>query len=96
MNKSALHLIWQDSRKWILLDILVFILGIEAIIRTLYTTFTYTSTETVAKSAYMFNLHFDGWDILRLIIGVYLTVTSVKNFKKYYHQYKELTANQLS
>jgi hypothetical protein len=84
MNKSALHLIWQDSRKWILLDVLSFILGVQSIIKTLYTTFTYTSTETAAKSAYMFNLHFDGWDILRLIIGVYLTVTSVKNFKKSY------------
>ena len=95
MNKSALHLIWQDSRKWILLDILVFILGIEAIIRTLYTTVTYTSTETVAKSTYMFNLHFDGWDILRLIIGVYILVLSINSFKKYYKQYQALTANQL-
>lgn len=90
MNKSALHLVWQESWKWILLDILAFILGIEAISRTLYKAFTYTATELTNKSVYIFNLHFDIWDIVRLIIGTYLIISSINGFKRYYKKYKEL------
>ena len=87
-------MLWKESWKWIILDILSFILGIEAIIRTLYLSFTYTVTENVEKSSYMFNLNFDGWDILRLAIGIYLFVSSIKSFKQYYNRYKELNTNQ--
>lgn len=94
MNKYTLSMIWKESWKWIILDILSFILGIEAIIRTLYMSFTYTVTENADKSIYMFNLNFDFWDILRLAIGIYLFVSSIKSFKQYYNRYKELNIEQ--